>query len=145
MISEMLRVCHPGGVIRLTEPAVIQQSNSPALLQFCTLLQAALSRAGYFFEQAPTGITAHLARLLVQYGAKSVQTKDYALQYRAGTEEGQSFFEDLASAFQTLRPFLQRWERLPREYDAICQQALSEMMQPDFQATWNLLTVWGTA
>jgi ubiquinone/menaquinone biosynthesis C-methylase UbiE len=145
VISEMLRVSRPGGIIRLTEPAVIQQSSSPALLQFCTLLQGTLSRAGYLFEEAPTGITAHLARLLTRYGAKSVQTKDYALLFRAGTEEGQAFFEDLASAFQTFRPFLQRWGRLPKEYDAICQQALSDMKQPDFQATWNLLTAWGSA
>jgi ubiquinone/menaquinone biosynthesis C-methylase UbiE len=144
VISEMLRVCRPDGIIRLTEPAVIQQSSSPALLQFCTLLQSALFRAGHLFEEEPTGITAHLAHLLTQYGAKSVQTKDYALEYQAGTEEGQAFLEDIASAFQTLRPFLQRWVRLPKDYDAICQQALSDMKQPDFQATWNLLTAFMT-
>jgi ubiquinone/menaquinone biosynthesis C-methylase UbiE len=145
VISEMLRVCHPGGVIRLTEPSIIQQSSSPALLQYCTILQSALFRAGHLFEEAPTGITAHLTRLLIRHGAKSVQTKAYALEYRAETEEGQAFLEDMVSAFQTLRPFLQRWVRLPKDYDAICQQALSDMKQPDFQATWNLLTAWGYA
>lgn len=144
VISEMLRICRPGGIIRLTEPALIQQSNSPSLLLFCTLLQSALFRAGHLFEEAPTGITAHLAHLLMRYGAKAVQTKDYALEYRAGTEEGQAFLEDTMSAFQTLRPFIQRWVRLPKDYDAICQHAITEMKQPDFQATWNLLTAWGT-
>jgi ubiquinone/menaquinone biosynthesis C-methylase UbiE len=143
VISEMLRVCRPGGIIRFTEPAIIQQSSSAALLQFCSLLQGALFRAGYLFEQAPTGLTARLTRLLAHYGVKPIHAKDSALQYQAGAKEGRAFVEDVTAAFQTLRPFLGRWERLPREYDAICQQALLDMQQPDFQVTWNLLTVWG--
>jgi ubiquinone/menaquinone biosynthesis C-methylase UbiE len=145
VIGEMLRVCRLGGVIRLTEPAVMRQSSSTALVQLCTLLQSTLFRAGHLFEEAPTGITAHLARLLTQYGAKLVQTKDYTLEYRAGTVEGQVFAQNMASAFQTLRPFLQHWKRLPNDYDAIYQQACKEMQLPDFQATWNLLTAWGHA
>lgn len=144
VISEMLRVCRPGGIVRFIEPAVIQQSSSPALLQFCSLLQSALLAAGYLFVQEPTSITAHLTRLFTSYGVKPVHTKDYALQYRAGTEEGQAFVEVIASAFQTLRPFLERRVRLPKEYDAICKPAQSEMMQPDFQVTWNVSTVWAS-
>jgi ubiquinone/menaquinone biosynthesis C-methylase UbiE len=143
LISEMLRVCRPGGVVRFTEPAVIQQSSSPALLQFGSWFRHALFRAWRFFEDAPDGIIAHLAPLLARSGAQAVQTHAFVLHYRAGTDEGRAFVEDVALAFQTLRPFLQRWEKLPRESEAICQQALIEMQQPHFQVTLNLLTVWG--
>lgn len=32
---------------------------------------------------------------------------------------------------------------LPEDYEAIYQQMLSEMHQPDFVAPWGLLTAWG--
>jgi hypothetical protein len=49
-------------------------------------------------------------------------------------------------AFQTLRPFILKWGRgtNPDDYDTMCQQALAEIQQSDFQATWNVLTAWGT-
>jgi hypothetical protein len=43
---------------------------------------------------------------------------------------------------QTLRPFLHRWIRLGDDYDEVCKQTQKEMQQPDFQATWQLLTAW---
>ena len=36
-----------------------------------------------------------------------------------------------------------RWLK-DKDYEVICREALDEMRQPDFQATWNLLTVWGS-
>jgi len=45
--------------------------------------------------------------------------------------------------FQTLTPFLRKWARVPDNYEEICPQAVREMQQPDFVATWNLLTAWG--
>jgi hypothetical protein len=74
-----------------------------------------------------------------------VQSQLHALEYRAGTAEGQAFLEDITAAFQTLSPFLQKWGCRTQDYAAICQQALAEMQQPDFYVIWNLLTVWGTA
>ena len=44
---------------------------------------------------------------------------------------------------QTLLPFFQRWTRVPDDYQTLCEQAFQEMQQPDFRATWRLLTVWG--
>jgi ubiquinone/menaquinone biosynthesis C-methylase UbiE len=145
LLVEMLRVCRPGGVVRLTEPTVIQQSSSPALIQLCDMLQHALFLAGYLFEQTSIGITAHLAGMLQQYGAQHVQMKDYALEYRAGTAEGQAFSQDMIYAFQTLRPFIARRGCVPKDYDTIYQQACSEIQQPDFQATWTFRTAWGEA
>ncbi len=31
----------------------------------------------------------------------------------------------------------------PEDYQTLRQQVLSDMQQPDFEATWNLLTAWG--
>ena len=65
------------------------------------------------------------------------------VEYRAGTSEGQHFAEDVRLMFQTLMPFLRKWARVPDDYKEIRQQAVREMQQPDFVATWNLLTAWG--
>ena len=73
-----------------------------------------------------------------------MQTHAYALSYRAQTPEAQSFYEDGKYAFQVLVPFLKKWTRVPDDYEAIYKQALSEILHPDFVATWTLLTVWGT-
>lgn len=40
-------------------------------------------------------------------------------------------------------PFLRKWTRVPDDYEAIYQQMLCEMQQPDFVATWGMLTAWG--
>jgi len=72
-----------------------------------------------------------------------VQTCAFTLEYHAGTPAWQHYFEDNALAFRTMLPFLHKWTRVPHDYENISQQALSEMQQPDFVATWNLLTAWG--
>lgn len=148
MISEMLRVARPGGVVRITDAEAGQISHtSPALMQFGELLQGALFQAGHLFEPAPSGLTVHLAPLLTQHGCYTVQTTTYCMTYQANTLSGQAFYEDVQRGFQTLRPFILKWGRRIKldDYDALCQQALAEIQQSHFQATWNLLTAWGTA
>src|SRR6266700_3273659 len=81
LLREFLRVVRPGGVVRLTDEEVIQQSTSPASMQFCEMLLCALYRAGHLYAQESTGLTAHLAPLLSQHGYQQVQTRVYALQY----------------------------------------------------------------
>jgi hypothetical protein len=66
------------------------------------------------------------------------------MEYRAGTEEGEAFYEDWMLGFQTVRPFIQKWGCSSEDYGVIYQQALDEMRQPDFFATGNLLTAWGS-
>lgn len=72
-----------------------------------------------------------------------MQTRVHTLEYGAGTPEWQSSFEQNKLAFRTLLPFLHKWVHVPEDYEEIYQQMLSEMQQPDFVATWNLLTAWG--
>ena len=143
MLSEMQRVLRPEGVVRVTDVELAHESSSPALLQLLRMLICAFSRGGSYFEQVPTGMTAHLAPILTQYGCQDVQTKAYSFEYVAGTAEWQEFYDDMALAFQTLQPFLQKQGCAPKDYNAIYQQALIEMQQPDFRATWNYLTAWG--
>ncbi len=143
LLSELLRIMRPGGVVRLTDEEVIHQSTSPAAMQFCEMLLCALFRSWHLFAQESAGLTAHLAPLLNRYGYQQVQTRAYAMQYRAGTPEGQAYVEDGMRVFQTLRPFLQKWGCISKDYDAIRHQALEEIQRPDFSATWHLLTAWG--
>ncbi|MGB8346957.1 MAG: hypothetical protein WCD86_18865 [Ktedonobacteraceae bacterium] len=85
----------------------------------------------------------HLASLLQQYGCERVQTHASTLAYRAGTAEWQAFSQDARSVLRQARPFVQKWGSAGDDYEALYQQAITEMQQPDFQATWKLLTVWG--
>ena len=72
-----------------------------------------------------------------------MQTKAYPLQYRAGTSEGQVYVEGGKHVLRTLRPFLQKWSCMSKDYNAIHRQVLEEIQQPDFCATWYLLMAWG--
>lgn len=144
LLSEMLRVTSPGGVIRITDTEIIQPSTSPALRQLNEMSLCAFFRAGHLFTQETTGLTAHLAPLLEQHGCRQVQTKTHTLEYRAGTEEGQMFYEDMKKVFHVILPFYQKWGCAPENYNVIYQQALDEMLHPEFRVTWNLLSAWGT-
>ena len=143
LLLEMLRVCRPYGIVRLTEPAIPTQSSSPTYLLLCRLLQGALFGAGHYFEDTPTSITNHLAGLLHQYGGRHTQSKAHTLTFQAGTPEGQACADDIQYAFRTIRPFLAKWGCTPPEYDTLYQRTCEELQEPDFSATWDLLTVWG--
>jgi len=144
LLDELLRVTCLGGVVRVTDTEAVHQSNSSALTRLGETLQCAFFRAGHLFTAENTGLTDHLARLLDQYGCEQVQTRTHAMEYRAGTVAGQALYENVKLLFQTVHPFIQKWGCAGQDYDAIYQQALKEMQQPDFHATWNLLTAWGS-
>jgi ubiquinone/menaquinone biosynthesis C-methylase UbiE len=143
LLEEYQRVCRPGGVIRIVEGAW-WESNSPALECHSRLFIQALHRAGYFFTPTNDGLSSKLVHLLQQHGLRQVQTKLSSRTYRPGTPEWQRFAENVRLTFRTGLPFLHKWTRVPEDYEQICGQALSEMQQPNFVATWNLLTAWGT-
>jgi hypothetical protein len=108
------------------------------------MLQYGLFRAGHLFTQETTGLTSQLVPLLDRCRYQQIQTKAYAMEYRAGTPEGEAYCEDLKLLFQTIRPFIQKWGYSAKDYEAIYRQALDEMHQPDFHATWDMLTAWGS-
>lgn len=143
MLSEMLRMARPGGTIRLTDQNIMHSDDSPAYRRCNEMFLCAFFRAGHLFEQESDGLSAHLAPLLKQYGCQHVQTKMYPLEYRAGTPNGQTYYEDMANILQTAIPFVRKWGCLPEEYDVLYRQALDEMRSPDFHTVWTFLAAWG--
>ena len=129
-------------MIRVTESDMVE-STSPALTHLTQLTLNTVYQARHFFTPESNGVTSELACLLHQYGLQHVQTRGYALEYRAGTPEGQHFYENMRRTFRTALPFYRKWTRVPDDYEEIYQQAISEMQRPNFVATWQLLTVWG--
>lgn len=144
LLSELRRVSTPRGVIRVTEGEVIEESSSPAMLRLLQLFLQATRQSGHTFSDEGNGVTKELAGLLTQHGLKNVQARSYALEYRAGTTEWQSFYDDTSRAMHTFLPFMRKFTKPPIDYEELCKQALIEMRQPDFVATWRLLTAWGT-
>ncbi len=143
LLSEFRRVTRPGGVIRVTEGDLAVESPSPALTRLFEIALVAFYQAGHHFTPGSKGVTGDLAPLLRQHGLQQVQTHTHTPEYRAGTPEGQRFYEDMRLLFRTMLPFLRKWTRVPDDYETIYQQALSEMQQPDFVARGSMLTVWG--
>jgi ubiquinone/menaquinone biosynthesis C-methylase UbiE len=143
LLSEFQRVTRPDGIVRLTELNTNVQSSSPALTRLNDLFNQALSQSGHTFLSDHCGNTAELVPLLTQHGLQQLQIQEHTIDFRAGTAEGQRFYEDMAKLYRTIRPFLRQWLRVPNDYETIYQQAIHDMQQPDFLATWRLLTVWG--
>lgn len=143
LLQEYQRVCRPGGVVRITEPQWPQSKSSSALSCLTELSQQTFWQAGYYFTPTIDGITGHLVPLLQQYGLQQVQTRAHTLEFAAGTPDWHALFENNKLGFRTLLPFFRKWTRLPEDYEQIYQQMLHEMQQPDFVATWGLLTAWG--
>lgn len=144
LLREYRRVTRPRGVIRITE-CNFPASSSAALTRLSDLFIRSLSQAGHLFTPNDTnGVINGLAELLERLGLSNVQTHLYTLEHRAGTAEGQSFYEDVQHMFRILLPFFRKWSHVPDDYEDIYQQALADIQQPGFVATWTLLTVWGT-
>ncbi len=144
ILWEYHRVTRPGGIIRITEPNMIVESNSPAKTKLWEIALEASYRSGRLFTASNDGVTGELVHLMTEHGIQDVQTQVHTLILRAGTESGQHFYEDMRRFFHVTLPFFQKWMHVPSNYQEIYQQALKEMQQPDFVATWTYFTVWGT-
>jgi SAM-dependent methyltransferase len=145
LLSEFRRVCRPMGVIRVTEGEVLEESSSPALLRLGKLFLQATQQAGHTFNDESNGVTKELPAVLHQHGILDIQTRSYALEYRTGTPEWESFYDDTSRAMHTFYSYMRKWAQMPSDYDELCKQALDEMRQPDFVVTWRLFTAWGKA
>ena len=142
LLLEYLRVTRAGGIIRITECDIFE-SNSPALMKLSDIMLEAFYRAGHFFTASKDGLTSNLECLMTKHAIEDVQTHVHSLVFPAGTVEGQQFYEDTLHTFRVSLPFFQKFTNVPSDYQEIYQQALKEMQQPDFVATWTLLTAWG--
>jgi ubiquinone/menaquinone biosynthesis C-methylase UbiE len=144
LLLEYRRVCKPSGIIRITEMNGIIENNSPALTKLNNIGLQTFFRSGRIFSESNDGITGELVRLMTQHGIRDVQTQVHTLVFRGGTKAGQSFYEDMLHMYRVLLPFFQKWTRVPDDYQELYQQALQDMREPEFTATWTLLTAWGT-
>jgi ubiquinone/menaquinone biosynthesis C-methylase UbiE len=143
LLLEYQRVTRPSGIIRITEPRVGVESNSPALNKLDKIFLDTFYNSGRIFTASHDGFTCELVRLMTQYSIQDVQTRVYSLTFRAGEISGQNFCEDAKRLFRVMLPFFHKWTRVPSDYEEIYQQAVKEMQEPDFVATWTLLTAWG--
>jgi ubiquinone/menaquinone biosynthesis C-methylase UbiE len=143
LLLEYQRVSRPGGIIRITEFGGAE-SNSPALTKLNAIGLEASYNSGRLFTASHDGVTRELVRLMTVHGISNVQTRLHTLVFQAGTLMGQYFSDDMAHLFHLAKPFYQKWTRVPDDYQEIYEQALKEMQQPDFVATWTFLTAWGT-
>jgi ubiquinone/menaquinone biosynthesis C-methylase UbiE len=143
LLLEYQRVTRPGGIIRITEPRIGVESNSPALNKLDKIFLDTFYNSGRLFAPGHTGLTGELVRLMTQYGIQDVQTRVYPLVFRGGEVSGQNFYEDTKRLFSVMLPFFHKWIRVPDDYEEIYQQAVKEMQEPGFVATWPLLTAWG--
>jgi len=143
ILLEYQRVSRPGGIIRITEGNIVIESNSPALTKLNQISLETLYRSGRLFAASGDGLISELARLMTLHAIENVQTRLHTLTYRAGTESGQWFCDDMARFYHVALPFFQKWTRVPDNYQRTCEEAKKEMQHPDFVATWTFLTAWG--
>jgi ubiquinone/menaquinone biosynthesis C-methylase UbiE len=143
LLVEYSRVLRAGGIVRLTESG-FPTSNSPAFQKLCEIGRKAFYNSKRFLTEGSDGITPHLVPLLEQHAFENVQTRTHTLKFRPGDEHLETFYKDIVYGFRLCLPFLQRWTRLPADHMQIYHQALAEMRQPGFEATWMLVTAWGT-
>lgn len=143
LLQEFQRVARPGGVIRVVDSDMVGSSNSAAFNRLSELLVQTFYQAGYLFAPEHKGLLNELPRLFQQHGIRNIQTRAQTLEFRGDTPAGRAFVEGATLGMRITLPFVQKWSRLPEDFDEICQQALADMQLPDFVATWSLLTVWG--
>ncbi len=144
VIGEMLRVLKPGGIIRLAEPEVLSESNSPTLNQLNDIFRKALLRAGHISEAGPLAEASGLTHFLIRYGCQNIQSRKSSKILIAGTEECEAYRQNITHAYRLLRPFLQKWGSVTGSYDELYQQMLEEIQKADFYSPWSIVTCWGT-
>lgn len=145
LIQECLRILRPGGILRFTE-FEWGGTNKPALEKVFAMLSLTMSRAGYTFspEGYYLGLLAVLPRLFREAHLQNIRKMAHAIEYSADTEVRDSFYYNIASAVQTLTPFVVKYGIATEpEWQVLYQQGLSEMYLEDFCAMWMLLTIWG--
>lgn len=143
LLTEMIRVARSGGVVRVTDGEIGNKSSSAASRRFFDMLLCAMDRSGHLFTPTPAGVNDHLTTLLTKWGCEQVQSKEYTVEYRAGTEAGEASYEDTQYLFKTARPFLAKWGCASKDYEEICRKALEELRLPDAYSIGNFRTAWG--
>ncbi len=144
ILQEYQRIAKIGGIVRITEPNIFSESNSEAFNQLADLVLDAFWHAGHLFTPGRDGVINVLPDVLHQQGLTNVQSRLITVEYTAKRPSFSSFVESNRLVFRTIRPFLQKWTKVPDNYEQLMQQAVADMADPGFEASFQLLTVWGT-
>ncbi|HLH62530.1 MAG TPA: methyltransferase domain-containing protein [Ktedonobacteraceae bacterium] len=147
LLSECMRINRRGGIIRLIDVDNLGLTNSPAFQSISGALYLALKRAGQSFspDGRDFGLTPMLPRLLKNAGYGDIQKRAFVIDYSAGTEQSEGFYQNFRIGFQLVLPFLLKQGVITQEeFDHLYQQTLIEMLADDFCALVYFLSVWGT-
>ena len=145
LFREVLRVLRPGGIMRLTEPEA-GMSNKLHFEKTLHLGMQAMNRAGLNFSPNGYhyGIVHMLPSFFRQVDLPILGQRAHFIEYSFGTEHHESFYHELALAFQLFEPLVVKMHlATPQEWRDLSQRGLAEMYEEDFCAAWMLLTIWG--
>lgn len=145
LLQECLRVCRPGGIIRLTETEV-GLTNSPESEKLAAMFTLALKLA----RRSPSpdgrhfGIVVLLERFLRDAGCENVQNRAHMLNYSVGTEAHNGWYQNTMVGAQLLKPFLIKMQVTTQEdFDRLYEQLLRELEAEWFCGIEFFLTAWG--
>ena len=145
LLRECMRVTRPGGFIRLTE-LELNLSTSPANER----INGLLAKAGYLAKRTFSpdglhiGITPMLGRFLRDAGCQNIRHAAYVVDFSAGSEAHEEYFQDMVVGLQLLKPFLLKVKVItPEELDALYEQAMAEVQADDFCGVMYYLSAWG--
>jgi ubiquinone/menaquinone biosynthesis C-methylase UbiE len=145
LFREVLRVLRPGGIVRLTEPEA-GMSNKSHFEKTLHTGMLAMNRAGLNFSPNGYhyGIVHMLPHFFRQAGLPLLGSKAYFIEFSFGTEAHESFYHELALAFQLFEPVVVKMHiATSEEWSDLSRKGLAEMYEEDFCAAWMLLTAWG--
>jgi SAM-dependent methyltransferase len=147
-VSELVRVCRPGGLIRLTECDTWGATNSVAIARLQALAARAFFLDGRSFHPLPDGhdgaITLMLPHFLRQAGCQDIVMQAHTLDFSAEAPAWSCQYENLKVALLLLQPFLLKaGVTTKEEVEPLYQQALAQMMRQDFRGVWTFLSVSG--
>lgn len=150
LVREMVRVCRPGGTIRLTE-FEMPMTNSPAFEEISSLVLSTIQKIGRTYS--PDGryflVTPMLRSLLHNAGCVDVQIKPHVIDFSSGTEAHDGYTQDFILAFGLLLPFLLQIEEKLKQgvkketFERTLHKMMGEMEADTFCAFLYGVTVWG--
>lgn len=145
LLQETYRICRPGGRICLNE-GEMPITNSPAFEKLSGLFVQGLKLVGHSFspDGRHFGITPMLTRLLREAGYQNIQQKPYIIDFSAGTEVRDGWYQDFMIGFMLGSPFIIKLDLITKEdFQATYRQMLAEMLTDTFCGLAFGLTVWG--
>ena len=145
LLEEMVRVCRPGGTIRLTETeGPITTSPAFERLSRIGLHTAHQQKRCFAPDERNIGITAVLGRMLLQAGCQHIQKKAHVFDLSAEAEDREGWFQNWTTVYDLARPFFLNMGLITDdEFKELHQQMVSEMLADDFGGVFYGLTVWG--